>query len=377
MKLLATVTLRSNQFRAHFLPIVSLPEVEELVLVADKPPPPDVPKIRAVVPSNAEKRLLGRAGSKLVRCALIAAQMHPDWVLSYNIMPHGVNAHLAGRLAGARTMFHLIGGPNEWRGGGWRSGNAVLGRLPRPVQPLERALLSVLRGTTVVCTMGTSARADLIKAGIDPDRIVVVPPSVDVERFAPPPPGAPRTYDLLSVGDLIERKRPWDFVAMVAQLRHSRPNVRAAVVGDGPLRNEVEALAAKLGVGEAVDFLGARGDVATIYKRARVFSLCSRHEGLSVAMIEAMASGLPCVMTDVGDLSDLLQEGRNGHLLPVGDISGLAARVEELLADENRYGKASAAAREDAASYASTARVSELYRQLFRASLVDDKAGAP
>jgi len=365
MRLLATVTLRSNQFRSHFLPIVAIPEVEEVVLVADRPPPPDVPKIRAVIPSPTEKRLLGRAGSKLVRCARIAAQMHPDWILSYNIMPHGVNAHVAARLAGTRTMFHLIGGQDEWRGGGWRSDNAVLGRLPRPVRPVERALLRVIRKATVVCTMGQAARDDLLDAGLRPEQVVVVPPSVNLDRFMPAPADAPRAYDVVTVGDLIPRKRPWDFVRMIAELRRLRPQLRVAVVGDGPLRGEIEDLARALGVADSVDFLGSRGDVASIYRSARVFALCSRHEGLSVAMIEAMACGLPSVVTDVGDLSDLVHEGRNGHLLQVGDVQGLASRAEELLSDEGRYARASAAAHEDAAGYASVARVSELYRRLF------------
>jgi glycosyltransferase involved in cell wall biosynthesis len=373
MRILATVTFNSNQLRAHLLPIVAIPEIDEVVLVTDSPPPVTIPKLTAVVPSQSERRLLGRAGGKLVRCTRIAARMRPDWIISYNIMPHGLNAYIAGRVAGARTMYHMIGGPNEWRGGGWQSDNAVLGRLPRPVVPIERALLSVIRKTTVVCAMGRSGRQELIEAGVDPQKVVVTPPSVDIDRFRPPPPGKARPYDVLTVGDLISTKRPWDFIAMVAEMRRSRPLVRAAIVGGGPLEEELKALAGRLGVEDAIDFLGVRADVAAVYRLASVFVLCSRHEGLSVAMIEAMATGLPCVVTDVGDLSDLVRDGRNGYLVPVGDSLHLAERVESLLSDDGRYHESSLAARMDVASH-SVDRLADVYRRLFHGELPLEEA---
>lgn len=364
MRLLVTVTFNANQLRAHLLPILRIPEVEEVVLVSDTLPPADLPKITPVVPSRAEKRSFGRAGSKLERCVRLAVRARPDWILSYNVMPHGVNAAIAGRLSGTRTMYHMIGGPAEWRGGGWRSGNAVLGRLPRPVQPLEHALLGVIRRATIVCTMGRSARAELLAAGLAPERVVIMPPSVDLDRFAPAPPGSPKEYDVMTVGDLIATKRQADFLAMVAQLRRSRPALRAAIAGAGPLEAELRALAGRLGISGAVDFLGAHDEIEAVYRSARVFVLSSRHEGLSVAMIEAMASGLPSVVTAVGDLADLVKDGRNGALVPVGDVGRLAAEVGSLLDDENRYRAASAAAREDVSDYSSVERLSGAYRRL-------------
>ncbi len=184
MRLLATVTLNPNQLRAHLLPLASLPAVEEIVLVADEAPPA-IPKVRGVIPPSRRTKLLGRAGSKLVTCARLARRLEPDWIVSYNVMPHGVNGLLAGRLSGTPTVYHMIGGELEWLGGGWQSDNAVLGRLPRPVPPLEKALLAVIRGNDVVCTMGNSARERLLELGFDPERVAVTPPSVDCDRFSP------------------------------------------------------------------------------------------------------------------------------------------------------------------------------------------------
>lgn len=362
MRLLVTVTFNPNQLRAHLAPLVAIPEVDEVVLVADAEPPP-MPKLRAVVPSPRMTRALGRAGSKLVTCSRLARSMRPAWILSYNIMPHGINGRIAGALSGRRTMYHMIGGPREFAGGGWTSDNAILGRLPRAVPPLERALLGVMRTSTVVGTMGRSGRERLVAEGLDPSRVVCVPPSVDVHRFRPGPVDG-RPYDVVIVAALLPNKRIGDFLAVVARLRATRPGLRAAVAGDGPERDRLAAEARRLGVADAVDFLGRRADIDQVYRSARVFMLTSGSEGLSIAMSEAMASGLPVVVSDVGDLGDVVHEGRGGYRVEPGDVEGFAARVGALLDDDALWARMSAAAREDVTAHASVERMTDLYRAL-------------
>lgn len=374
MRLLVTVTFNPNQLRAHLAPLVAIPEVDEVVLVADAPPPP-LPKLRAVVPSPRMTRALGRAGSKLVTCSRLARSMRPAWILSYNIMPHGINGRIAGALSGRRTMYHMIGGPREFAGGGWTSDNAILGRLPRAVPPLERGLLTVMRTSTLVGTMGNSGRERLIAEGLDPARVVCVPPSVDVGRFRPGPAGG-RPYDLVIVAALLPNKRVGDFLAVVARLRTARPGLRAAIAGDGPERERLTAEARRLGVADAVDFLGRRADIDEVYRSARVFMLTSGSEGLSIAMSEAMASGLPVVVSDVGDLGDVVHEGRGGYRVPVGDVEGFAARAGGLLDDDALWARMSAAAREDVTAHASVERMTDLYRALLVRNTENGGGGA-
>lgn len=363
MRLLVTVTFNPNQLRSHLAPLIAIPEVTEIVLVADREPPP-LDKVRAVVPSAALARSLGRAGSKTVLCRRLARQLEPDWIVSYNIMPHGVNGHLAGRASGRRTMYHMIGGTKEWVGGGYASDNAILGRLPRAVRPVERLLWRVLQGSTVVGTMGTRDRDALIAAGLAPSRVVAVPPSVDVERYSPPPDDAERPYAIVSAASLIPRKRLHDLIEVVARLRAERPWVRAAIAGRGPLLDELSALARERGVGDAVDFLGHREDMEDVYRRARVFVLTTRSEGLSVAMSEAMACGVPAVVSDVGDLADLVHEGRNGHLVGVGDVDAFTDRIAGLLDDPDRHRAFARAAREDAVAHSGIEHMTAVYRRI-------------
>src|ERR687893_19050 len=79
--------------------------------------------------------------------------------------------------------IHLIGGPREWEGGGWSSDNKVLGRLSRPVRPLEWVLVQAIRRADVLAVMGSNARRELIARGVRPERVVVVPAGVDEALF--------------------------------------------------------------------------------------------------------------------------------------------------------------------------------------------------
>ncbi|MCA1672992.1 MAG: glycosyltransferase, partial [Actinobacteria bacterium] len=287
----------------------------------------------------------------------------PHWTVGLNLVPHGINALLAAKVAGGRSLFHMIGGPREILGGGWCSDNAVLGRLPRPVPALERLLVRLVRACDFVAVMGTEARRLLIERGMAADRVVPIPASVDERRFHPRAADG-QDYDLVTVSQLIPRKRLDDFVRAVARLRQTRPRLRAAIVGRGPVEADLRTLAERLGVGDAIDFLGFRGDVEELYARSRVFVLTSRSEGLSIAIAEAMASGLPVVVTDVGEVRDLVRDSENGHLFAVGDVDALVRLAAGLLDDPGRCSSLGRRAAADARAVCGPERVRALYRGL-------------
>ena len=136
-----------------------------------------------------------------------------------------------------------------------------------------------------------------------------------------------------TVGRLTAIKQHRLFLDVVARAAAERPHLLALVVGDGELRGELEAYAAHLRIADRVRFLGWRRDLATIYGATDVFLLTSRNEGTPVALIEAMASGVPGVSTDVGGVKDVIPSPALGRLVSSGNAAGLAAAVTELLAD--------------------------------------------
>ncbi|MEJ2218955.1 MAG: glycosyltransferase [Gemmatimonadota bacterium] len=175
------------------------------------------------------------------------------------------------------------------------------------------------------------------RVGVDPDRIVVIRNGVDTSRFRPLPAhdGGPQPSDWPSgfvaatAARLAPEKMQRTMVQAVARATQLRPALELHIVlmGDGPERSALEGQAAALGVSDKVHFLGWREDLPQLLPHADVFVLASASEGLPLAVLEAMASGVPVLSTPVGDLPRVVQEGSTGGFFRVGDAEGLAAHL--------------------------------------------------
>jgi glycosyltransferase involved in cell wall biosynthesis len=360
VRLLVTVTFNPNQLRSHLEPIAAIPEVEEIILVTDRRPPP-IPKLRAVVPPPLLSRLFGRAFAKLLVLSVLARRLRPKWVIGFNLVPHGLNAILSARLVRSRLLYVMIGGPIEWEGGGLASDNRLLGRRQRRSLLLEHLLLAGARRATSVVTMGSRGREALLARGFDAARVVAIPASVDE---ALQPRDVEPTWDAITVGELIPRKRTADLIEAVAVLAPERPQLRIAIAGTGPLLDELQDHARRLGVESHVEFLGFREDIAELYARSRVFVLPSRFEGLSISLLEAMASGLPVVVSDVGEARDVVRHGEHGFLYPPGDVADLSRRLSQLLDDLGLSRELGQRAARDAQAHAGVRTIAAAYRRL-------------
>ncbi len=115
-----------------------------------------------------------------------------------------------------------------------------------------------------------------------------------------------------------------------------REDAKLVLCGDGPLRGDLEAQAGRLGIADAVRFLGVRRDVPALLGTWDVFVLSSLSEGTSVTLLEAMATGLPAVATAVGGNPEIVVEGETGLLAPRGDSAALGKALLEVLADPVR-----------------------------------------
>lgn len=173
---------------------------------------------------------------------------------------------------------------------------------------------------------------------VDPrhwEKLVVVHCGVDVEAFRPAaePAGDGRAPEILTVGRIVPVKGQSLLVEAVAELRRRGLEARLTIVGDGPRLADLRSLAARLDVGDQVDFAGSVGqhEIAARYARADVFALPSFAEGLPVVLMEAMASGLPVVASRITGVPELVEEGVSGLLVAPGRGDELAGALERVL----------------------------------------------
>ena len=134
-----------------------------------------------------------------------------------------------------------------------------------------------------------------------------------------------------TVGRLTAIKQHRLFLDTVKKVIAVHPRTIALIAGDGELRADLTGYAASLGISDRVRMLGWRRDLPVIYAATDVFLLTSRNEGTPVALIEAMASAVPGVSTDVGGVRDVIGGGDTGRTAPFGDADGLARSIVELL----------------------------------------------
>jgi glycosyltransferase involved in cell wall biosynthesis len=136
------------------------------------------------------------------------------------------------------------------------------------------------------------------------------------------------------VGRLDEQKDPRSLIKAFALVKRDRPDAVLVLVGDGPLVNELRQLSSSLGVAEAVKFLGYRKDVRELQSFFTVQAMPSRWEGLGLVALEALASGVPLVASDIPGMDELLENEKNSLLGPPDDPVALAGAILRLLENQ-------------------------------------------
>lgn len=255
---------------------------------------------------------------------------HPDVIHVHSPYPLG---ELSAWLLGRGTPFVITHHSDVVRQQGWL-------RLYAPL------LRQVLRRADLI--LATSPRYIETSPWLQPvrDKCAVVPLGVDCRRFSPPSVPCDGPPTLLFAGKLRYYKGLDALLAALPDL----PDARLTVVGDGPMRAPWQALAQTLGMDDRVHFLGevADEDLLAQYHRAHLFVLPAnaRAEAFGTVLLEAMASGLPCVTTEVGSgTSWVVQDGVTGRVVPPQDPPALASAIRPLLADAGLRAQMGAAAR--------------------------------
>jgi L-malate glycosyltransferase len=316
-----------NWLETHLRPLGRSPRVGRVTMVAVAPVP-EMPGVEAVYASESLIRVLGKTAARLVTFARTAMRQKPDVVGGFHLLLNGLIGQLVARSIGCRSMYICGGGVREIAGGGYATENEIFRRLGRPSPYVERKLLAAALEFDYVITMGSSVRDYFVSRGAS-GRVEVVPGGFDPDVFYPAT--EEPEYDLVIVGRLSPVKRVDVFIDALA--RAGNMNLTGVVVGDGPSGPELRERALRRGVADRIHFAGWQTNVDAWLRKSRLFMLTSDSEGLSQAMVQAMMCGLPVIVSDVGDLKDLVVAGRNGYLFAPGDVDDCADKVSHVCAD--------------------------------------------
>lgn len=363
VEILVTGTFYSdNWLKTHLVPLALSRKCGSLVMVASSPVPP-MQNVKAVYPPQMMRRLVGDVAARLILFCWLALRTRPQFIMGFHLLLNGMVSVLLARIVGAKAIYICGGGPREVLGGGYLTENRLFGMLGKPDPLIERWLIEVVGHFDSVIVMGSGTRRFFESRGASAD-YYVVPGGFDGAVFSPGL--GPRDVDLVLVGRLSGVKRVDLFLRAVGELKKRKASVSAVVVGDGPDRRQLEALRNDLGLEANVTFAGWRNDIENFLRRARIFVLTSDSEGVSQAMIQAMLCGNAVVVSDVGDLRDLVEDGVNGRLISERTELSFSDAFAELLGSEEKWRHFGANARKNAERF-SVRRVSNVWDEILDA----------
>jgi len=279
-------------------------------------------KIRAI----DRGRLFGLTYAASAVAQMVHETRRADVLQAHHLYLDAVAALLAGRLWRRPVVAKMVGaGPG-----------GDLDRLRRTAGGL--LLLRFLHRLDAVIAPSPTCRAELLAAGFPTERIHVIPNGVDTGLFrpdaaaiAPRPVGQGQGPVVVFTGRLIEAKGLLDLLEAWPLVLQEHPTATLVLVGSGPLEGELRRHASQLALGQRMRLVGEVADVGLYLRTADAFVLPSWAEGLSNALLEAMASGLPCVATDIGPNRDALTHGKDGLVIPPRDPRALADAVSLIL----------------------------------------------
>ncbi len=237
---------------------------------------------------------------------------------------------------------------------------------------------SLLR-TARVALVGDQVRDQLVNSGIVPAaRAVTVLNGIPVERFGASPARRQLARAMLGldeddlaigcVGRLVALKNHIQLIGLMPDLLLRHPRLKLVLIGDGPLADELAVRAATAGVSDQVILAGAQSDIAALLPAFDVFAQPSLTEGISIALLEAGASGLAMVASDVGGNAEIIGDNETGLLVPVADDAALAFALDRLLGDAALRRRLGGAASNWVRGHASIEVMRDAYDAFYRAA---------
>lgn len=308
-------------------------------------------EVAHLLPDDVALRAAVRAEDADVTCIGGRPWWDPRWLVRLRRLLIGrridlVHVHAPLVAAGARLVVRTI--PSSRRPkivvtlhNMWESHHPLVRLLDRATYRLDDLRLTVSDAVRRSLPTSASHRAITQIHGIDVDDLRRADRAVARELLGVDP------GDLVvgTVANLRSTKGYPDLIEAARSVTESEPRARFVSIGQGPQRDELEALRDAAGLGDRFRFLGFRPDASRLMAGFDVFCLASHHEGLPLALMEALVLGVPVVVTDVGGVGELVTDRQEGSLVPAGRPDLLAAALSDLLADEDRRTTSAKAAR--------------------------------
>lgn len=231
---------------------------------------------------------------------------------------------------------------------------------------LGKLFLRLIARSDRLILLCEKSREEALSEGFSPEQLVYIPNGVDTAYFKPDPAARAKDNNIICIGRLDRLKGVDSLLQALRRLSDEQIPAHLDILGDGPERGRLEQQAQQLGISHLVCFHGEVHGVAPYLQRASLFVLPSLSEGMPNVVLEAMACGLPAVVTRVGGTTEMIHDGVNGVLVEPGNPEQLCAAMKNILLDEEIQRKLGEEARKTVEERFSLEAVSEQYVALYQ-----------
>jgi N-acetyl-alpha-D-glucosaminyl L-malate synthase BshA len=287
------------------------------------------------------------------RMAEVAENYDLDVLHVHYAIPHSISALLAQQMLAPQRRVPFI---TTLHGT-----DITLVGMDRSYFPITKFSIEKSDGITSISAHLRDQTSEIFGVG---NEIRVIPNFVNVEIYKPMAERPAGEKRLMHISNFRPVKRVVDCIRVLTEVLKKIP-AHLYMVGDGPDRPAAHGLARQLGVDKHVTFMGKQDHVERIFPRMHVLLMPSEMESFGLAALEGMACAVPPVATQVGGVPELITHGVDGFLEPVGDIAAQAARVVELLSDDQRHRKMAEAARRTAVERFATSLIIPQYEKYY------------
>jgi len=195
---------------------------------------------------------------------------------------------------------------------------------------ITRKIIVVSRSDKAICSKNKICQQD---------KISLIHYGIDIDKFINSPREKKESHNVITISSLKKQKGIFDFLRVAKSLSEELPQLKFFIIGDGPLRKKVQRTISKMALEDVVMLQGFDENVDKFLKKAKVFLLTSLWEGLPIALIEALAWGVPVVVSDTGGVNDILENDKGGFIIRPKDIHRFKEACLEVLKNPDKWSK--------------------------------------
>ncbi|MBB6401735.1 glycosyltransferase involved in cell wall biosynthesis [Methanococcus maripaludis] len=331
MKILITMGLADRSLDNFITPITKIGNIDEILIVRDTEGP-KINKVRYITPPKWSIQFpILKTVFKFLILLRTACYEKPYLIHGFLLFPYGIMSYIVGKIMRKKIGISLIAGPVELympRGGSPIGKYTYSKQLPKIVG-INKLLLYAIKTSNFVTVTGNFTKKFLEKNGVDKNNIFILPHVVD-DRFKAIK--SEKIYDLVYIGRLAKVKHVEVILKSIKILIHKIPNIKVAIVGNGPEEEYLKSLSNDLGLNNNVIFKGYQSDVWNWYNCAKISILASEREGFPYSVIESLSCGVPVITSNFGDVTDVVKNKYNGIIIKHHcEAQQFAIAIDELL----------------------------------------------